>query len=987
VFIVNNTLSHQGLDGVWGLEGGDKGLRRASSNAWQHPGGDVNPFTNPDGLMFVNGAATNVAPVGTAHVLAATKGSAHQGTYGATSLGEYFNHPTHGSRAWNGDLGEVILFDRVLNAAERQVVENYLSARFAIPMAANDHYAGDTPGNGDYDLDVFGIGRTDSANQLEALAGSGGLALFEDNDTLGDGEWLLAGHNSPTNSFIEVGEGAAFERMERVWYVDKTSVDGLDAIFRFDLSDAGLAPGTSVSKFIQLIYSPHNAFEFQGLDLDPTLIGDQVYFAVPDAQLQDGYYTLGYTPEPGTLTLLGMSLLGLATRRRRRRSRGPGGFGASPPLLALLGFGLLTAAMPRADAALVGYWDFEDGTGSSTLTDISAGGHHGALVNMDSSTDWVTGAAGFGTALDFDGGNDYVSLGSASRAGLAAKSATVSYWANADTLKYQIPAAKHPGGGSGQGWVGKHRNNGDLWWRIGSQGNHNPDFIISSAYGTGAWQHYALSYDQGTSTAKVYINGVLRGVQPGIAQGVNDKTTEMRIGRGTAIGEHFDGKIDEVALFNTALSDGGVSVGSAAAAGSEVHQLYNSGAASFNAPQSVVQASAPDPAHANLALWLDANDAATVTTNLSGVVTQWRDKSWHGLNANLATGSPIVQPKALWDKSALSFDASENYFNLDGEIVLTPGEGGTVFTVYKTAQPNTNAAAIGHSSNYQILRTDGGGRVRLFANAFPHPVTNAKQAINAYGIRTMDFLGTTAHIYWDGPAQSLNTNSIAGNGFRINRVARTAFGPWHGEIAELLVYNTQLSAAERQAVNDYLVSKYVPITNLPADTFAHVVQRGNKQHYYALVTGPGAAMSWADAHAAVQDMEFTLPGYDIKHLATITSQDEYDFLLQAFGTFPDLQVLLGATDNPALTPGASDGVFTWITGEPFTFFNWATGNPSNDSGGANDAISLLYDGLWNDVNASGSHYFLVEFYTPEPGTLSLLAFGLLGLRARRRRKS
>ncbi|MDX2361600.1 MAG: FG-GAP-like repeat-containing protein [Crocinitomicaceae bacterium] len=43
------------------------------------------------------------------------------------------------------------------------------------------------------------------------------------------------------------------------------------------------------------------------------------------------------------------------------------------------------------EPGLVAYYDFEDGTGSSTLTDKTGNGYNGALSNMDPATDWVYG--------------------------------------------------------------------------------------------------------------------------------------------------------------------------------------------------------------------------------------------------------------------------------------------------------------------------------------------------------------------------------------------------------------------------------------------------------------------------------------------------------------------------------------------------------------------------------------------------------------------
>lgn len=46
------------------------------------------------------------------------------------------------------------------------------------------------------------------------------------------------------------------------------------------------------------------------------------------------------------------------------------------------------------EAGLVAYYRFEDGTGSSTVTDITGNGNTLTMYNMDPATDWVTGNSG-----------------------------------------------------------------------------------------------------------------------------------------------------------------------------------------------------------------------------------------------------------------------------------------------------------------------------------------------------------------------------------------------------------------------------------------------------------------------------------------------------------------------------------------------------------------------------------------------------------------
>ena len=308
VFIVNRPSQYAWLAGIWGSDntptGGDKGIRMDPDNApaWRHPG-DGNDFTNgTGGTMYINGAATNTfSSYATSHILTAFRGASAPTTYNNTILGWYY-----GGRVFNGDIAEVITYDRVLNQAERIIVENYLSAKYAITLSTGDVYSGDDPGKGDYDFDVFGIGRVNATNYVQA-AGSAGLGIMAANGTLDDGEWVMAGHGTPVNS----NQGT---RWARAWYVEKTG--SVDVLLTFDYSDAGLLLPSTVQD--ALLYSANGAL-FAPLPLTGVVNGDRVLFAVPAAMLNAGYYTLGLAaiPEPGTLGLLGLGLLGILARRRR----------------------------------------------------------------------------------------------------------------------------------------------------------------------------------------------------------------------------------------------------------------------------------------------------------------------------------------------------------------------------------------------------------------------------------------------------------------------------------------------------------------------------------------------------------------------------------------------------------------------------------------------------------------------------------------------
>jgi hypothetical protein len=270
-----------------------------------------------DYRYFENAVAKGNDPVGSA---------VPPDTYFATSTFHKIGNAagTNSIKAYEGYVAEVLVYNSALNNAERLIVDNYLSAKYNtgstvmgsdVTLGANDRYEGDLNAKKDYDFDVFGIGRIDGTHLLTTSENNAGLQLTGD-ASLTDGEWLLAGHKTPTNSILPGGQWA------RVWYIDKTETNGLDATLTFDYSDGGLGP-VSISSGawtqIQLLYSTSDPFNFNSLAVTGMVSGDQISFNVPNSLLLDGYYTLlvAQVPEPSTLTLAGLGLAGVVIRRRR----------------------------------------------------------------------------------------------------------------------------------------------------------------------------------------------------------------------------------------------------------------------------------------------------------------------------------------------------------------------------------------------------------------------------------------------------------------------------------------------------------------------------------------------------------------------------------------------------------------------------------------------------------------------------------------------
>jgi hypothetical protein len=160
-------------------------------------------------------------------------------------------------------------------------------------------------------------------------------------------------------------------------------------------------------------------------------------------------------------------------------------------------------------------------------------------------------------------------------------------------------------------------------------------------------------------------------------------------------------------------------------------------------------------------------------------------------------------------------------------------------------------------------------------------------------------------------------------------------------------------------------------------------------HDYQVIFLPGA--SWEEARLNISDQKYLL--------ATITSQAEQNFimteLIPSYNSTVKRDLWIGGLQNPRNEPNEFNG-WSWITGEAWgDYSNWAPGEPNDyyDNLGISDSEQFLSirGGIgwkWNDEgnfnNISG--YIMETAPVPEPGTILLMGFGLLGLAAVGRKK-
>lgn len=188
-------------------------------------------------------------------------------------------------------------------------------------------------------------------------------------------------------------------------------------------------------------------------------------------------------------------------------------------------------------------YSFNEGTGT-TVHDSSGNNNTGAL----SAATWST-AGRYGSALSFDGSTSIVTVPDSPSLDLSS-ALTLEAWINP-------PAAS-------QGWQNvlfkEMPGNGAYFLYRSGYSAAPVGGIFTTAEQTvlgttgpplGAWTHLAFTYD-GT-TERFYVNGVLVSSHS-VSGAVQVSNGVLHIGGDSVWGEHFQGLIDEIRIYNRALS-------------------------------------------------------------------------------------------------------------------------------------------------------------------------------------------------------------------------------------------------------------------------------------------------------------------------------------------------------------------------------------------------------------------------------------------------
>lgn len=165
-------------------------------------------------------------------------------------------------------------------------------------------------------------------------------------------------------------------------------------------------------------------------------------------------------------------------------------------------------------------------------------------------------------------------------------------------------------------------------------------------------------------------------------------------------------------------------------------------------------------------------------------------------------------------------------------------------------------------------------------------------------------------------------------------------------------------------VKDYTITSIVPPSGSLGQPIANVQVNG-PGFVYGTTLNPLGAVTFNGHNLLLVNTPMTWPNAKSYcesiggHLATISNGAENQFVFDLGG---QVDAWLGATDV------ISEGNYRWVTGEPFTYTNWNSGQPDNNDGSGHTENCLVYFGLlpWNDASAIRNTKFVCEFEPPPP---------------------
>ncbi len=444
----------------------------------------------------------------------------------------------------------------------------------------------------------------------------------------------------------------------------------------------------------------------------------------------------------------------------------------------------------------VGYWKFNEGADNTCVggsNDVCNSGNSstnidgavsGTAVPATSTSGWTTSGK-FGKAMNFDGTNDYVSVGTQSSLDVIGGDFTVSSWvktAQTGSTKWILQKGSGNLLASDKGYSLYLGTSGTKWTFGVWDGTSGHDITPSTTQGvdTTNWHHLVRVFAASTQTPYLSVDGILASQATNSSYSTPSiSANNFNIGATGAAGSSWSGGIDEVKVYSYALSS------------DEVKLDYNQGANLVLGTEDTGAKITGGAGSAPLAYW-DLNEK----TGLTAI-----DKSGTGINGTLEGGAKWTSGKF---GSAIYFDGVDDRVNM-GDVTTFDSQTGLSVSLWTkistlatarrlvskwTAAQSTFMISLDDTNSDElIMAVSDGTHYDVFST------TNADLVANRWYHIEMTWTDTTRAIYVNGVSMALTTTlnqAITGTNnstepLQIGDSGETT--PFNGFIDEVKIYN------------------------------------------------------------------------------------------------------------------------------------------------------------------------------------------------------
>jgi len=218
-------------------------------------------------------------------------------------------------------------------------------------------------------------------------------------------------------------------------------------------------------------------------------------------------------------------------------------------------------------------------------------------------------------------------------------------------------------------------------------------------------------------------------------------------------------------------------------------------------------------ARTSLVLWLDADDAGTLTYSSSPLISRWADKSTGNYLAS--QGNSSYQPSSIGSglngRTIVRFDGTRY---LSSALRISGGQfgaGASLFTLVSWSSSATRGInGVGFSSPSLYLgRNSVPDKMQFGAGDGSSAGSAGVSNGTAYLLEGL-FTGSGATGYLNGASDLTFSATMTGDNrfpFQLGRVNNDGHA-FSGDVAEVITYNKSLNAAERIIVENYYSAKW-----------------------------------------------------------------------------------------------------------------------------------------------------------------------------------